>query len=109
VFHCSAGRDRTGIVAALVLSLLGVPDKVIVDDYAMSKEAMETMVAWLRAEYADTADELERFTPAMLAVMPEAMEGLLALVRHTYGSAEGYADFLDMSGAVKYLRSALLE
>ena len=36
VFHCSAGKDRTGVLSALVLAFLGVPDETIVDDYALS-------------------------------------------------------------------------
>jgi protein-tyrosine phosphatase len=108
VFHCTAGRDRTGIVAALVLSLLGVPDHVIVADYAMSQESMAAMLAWLRTQYGDS-EELDRYAPAMLSVMPEAMGGLLAAVRRSHGSTSGFADFLDMGGAVKYLRAALLE
>src|SRR5256714_3214386 len=35
VFHCAAGKDRTGILAALVLSLLGVPDEDIAEDYGL--------------------------------------------------------------------------
>ena len=40
VFHCAAGKDRTGILAALVLGLLGVPDEVIAEDYALSRDGM---------------------------------------------------------------------
>jgi hypothetical protein len=59
VIHCSAGRDRTGLVTALLLSLVGVPRDVIVDDYARSVIAMD---AYAAAGYGDeaprTADEL---------------------------------------------------
>jgi protein-tyrosine phosphatase len=40
VFHCEAGCDRTGVLAAVVLSLLGVPDEVIAADYAATAAAM---------------------------------------------------------------------
>ena len=40
VFHCFAGKDRTGILTALVLGLLGVPDADIAEDYALSQAAM---------------------------------------------------------------------
>ena len=39
VFHCIAGKDRTGMVAALTLSLLGVPEEVIIEDYHLSEVA----------------------------------------------------------------------
>lgn len=48
VFHCSAGRDRTGLVAAMLLQLVGVDDAAIVDDYTLSVMAMNDYFA--RAE-----------------------------------------------------------
>jgi protein-tyrosine phosphatase len=39
--HCSAGKDRTGIVVALVLAALGVPDEVIAADYALSARYLD--------------------------------------------------------------------
>lgn len=40
IFHCGAGRDRTGLVAVLLLSLLGVPDAYIVQDYELSNHEL---------------------------------------------------------------------
>src|SRR5690606_8815017 len=51
-FHCTAGKDRTGLVAALVLSSVGVPDDVVVDDYARSRAAMTQLVEWYRQHRA---------------------------------------------------------
>ena len=47
LFHCAAGKDRTGVVAALVLSVLGVDDDEIVADYLLSDEAVEPILARL--------------------------------------------------------------
>ena len=44
VFHCAAGKDRTGILAALCCRSLGVPDDVIVEDYALSGEGVARMI-----------------------------------------------------------------
>ena len=44
VFHCAAGKDRTGLVAAVVLKLLGVDDDVIVADYMASAPNMPRML-----------------------------------------------------------------
>ena len=49
VFHCTAGKDRTGMVAALVLSLVGVADDVIVEDYALTDDRMELVMEAIRA------------------------------------------------------------
>jgi protein-tyrosine phosphatase len=109
VFHCSAGRDRTGILSALVLGLLGVPDEVIVADYVLSADAMARMLAWLRQEHPDAGEELDRYAPAILAVVPETMTGFLAGLREKHGSFDGYATDLGLPGAAGSLRTLLLE
>jgi protein-tyrosine phosphatase len=107
VFHCAAGRDRTGIVASLILALLGVSDDDIIADYVLSREAMERMVDRLRVEHPDA--DLERYIPAMLAVVPDAMIRFLEFVRAEYGSVEGYVEAIEMGGAIPYLKAALLD
>lgn len=47
LFHCAAGKDRTGVVAALLLSLLGVADDDIVDDYVLSAASVEPVITRL--------------------------------------------------------------
>jgi protein-tyrosine phosphatase len=49
VFHCTAGKDRTGVLAALVLGEMGVPDAAIAEDYALTEEAVVGTRAWLEA------------------------------------------------------------
>jgi protein-tyrosine phosphatase len=109
VFHCSAGKDRTGVLAALVLGFLGVPDEVIVEDYALSAQAMVKLFEWLREEYSDTGEELERYAPAVVSAFPEAMAEFLSSVRHERGGFEELAASLNVTGAVARLREALLE
>jgi protein-tyrosine phosphatase len=108
VFHCSAGKDRTGVLAALVLAFLGVPDETIVEDYSLSAEAMERLLERLKAEYPDNTDEVERFAPAVLQVLPETMEGFLAQLRDEYGSYEALAGSLGVSDSVAALRRTVL-
>jgi protein-tyrosine phosphatase len=109
VFHCSVGKDRTGVLAAVVLGLLGVPDDVIVDDYALSKDAMARILERLEAEYPDAADVVARFAPVILSVQPEAMAGFLAEIRRRFGSFDAMADELGRRRAVERLRDNLLE
>jgi len=47
LFHCAAGKDRTGVVAALLLSVLGVPDDDIVEDYMLSAASVGPVTARL--------------------------------------------------------------
>ena len=49
VYHCAAGKDRTGVISAVVLGALGVPDEVIVADYAATKENLDAIVERLMA------------------------------------------------------------
>lgn len=68
LFHCAAGKDRTGVVAALLLSVLGVSDADIVEDYVLSAASVEPVLARLVAMelYAEmlagseVADQLPR-------------------------------------------------
>jgi protein-tyrosine phosphatase len=48
VFHCTAGKDRTGVLAALVLGQLGVPDDAIAADYAFTEQARLRFREWVR-------------------------------------------------------------
>lgn len=109
-FHCSAGKDRTGVLAALVLAALGVPDDVIAADYARSAAAIEELVAWLVATGRDGAEEMPRQPKALLACPPEAMHAFLAGVRSRFGSPTGYLRTVGVTEEVLAgLREALLE
>jgi protein-tyrosine phosphatase len=108
MFHCSAGKDRTGVLAAIVLGLLGVPDETIVADYSLSRDGMDRMLAWLRERAADPT-ELERYAPAIRSAEPTAMRVFLAGLRDQYGSFDGYAAALGLAGEVTSIRAAVLE
>ncbi len=109
VFHCSAGKDRTGVVAALVLGFLGVPREVIVEDYALSAEAMEALLERIKEEFAETADEVERYRPAVITVSPATMDAFLDSVQDDHGTFDELAAVLDVTDAVARLRELLLE
>ncbi|HLX87865.1 MAG TPA: tyrosine-protein phosphatase [Acidimicrobiales bacterium] len=109
VFHCSVGKDRTGVLAAVVLGLLGVPDEVIVEDYALSAAAMAQVLERLELEFPDSQEIVQQYAPAILSVEPASMTGFLAGVRQHYGSFEGLATGLGIEEPVQRLRAALLE
>jgi protein tyrosine/serine phosphatase len=92
VFHCIAGKDRTGILSALTLALLGVDDETIADDYALSERAEPA--AW--AYYARIKPDVVR--PAHIIVSPrEAMLAFLEELRATHGSVEAYTRTIDVT------------
>ncbi|HEY2506070.1 MAG TPA: tyrosine-protein phosphatase [Streptosporangiaceae bacterium] len=88
--HCSAGKDRTGIVIALVLAVLGVPDELIAADYALSggylDEEHTPAIGQLQAS-TGLGDQLTR---ALLTSPPQLMLDTLAQVRARGGSVAGY-------------------
>ncbi len=109
VFHCSAGKDRTGILAALVLGFLGVPRDVIVEDYALSAEAMIALLERLKQEYAESVDEVERYAPAVISVAPESMAAFLDQLEAEHGSFDDLARALGVTEPVSRLRETLLD
>jgi protein-tyrosine phosphatase len=108
VFHCTAGKDRTGVLAAVVLALLGVPDDAIADDYAATAPAMRHMLAWLLETYPDGRDEIERRASTMLACRPEAIQEFLALIRKNHGSIDGFGAAIGLPRVGLELRARLL-
>lgn len=88
VFHCASGKDRTGITAALVLSLLGVDRRVIVDDYVMTNNAMPQIFANTPSEEMDALRT--RFPPSFLRADAESIMSLLEMMDDEFGSPEAW-------------------
>jgi protein tyrosine/serine phosphatase len=112
VFHCFAGKDRTGILTALILGLLGVADDDIAADYALSAAAMHHLLAWLRGQYDEGGaelDVLESSAAAIVAAEPETMAEFLRQFRRAHGSFDAYAAGLGHPDAADRLRAILLE
>ena len=88
VVHCAAGKDRTGLVVALLLRLAGVPAEEIALDYSLSaKNLAPTLDAWV----AEAPDEEERESRRrMSASEPETMLGVIEDLERRYGSADEY-------------------
>ena len=74
VFQCAAGKDRTGLVAALVLETLGVDDETIVADYAKTAAAMEIIAARLMAQMPDRAPLGPRIMSAEASTMEATLD-----------------------------------
>jgi protein-tyrosine phosphatase len=108
MFHCSAGKDRTGVIAALLLGMLGVPDDTIIADYAMSGAAMQHLVEYYKRTYPGSTELLERLAPAMVAAHPDTMRALIEGIRRDFGTFDGYAEAVGAGGAPASLRAALL-
>ncbi|MEX0781503.1 MAG: tyrosine-protein phosphatase [Dehalococcoidia bacterium] len=89
VFHCAAGKDRTGIASALLLEVAGVSDATILEDYRQSAELlMPVLKEWLprMAERGIT----EAMALKLMASDEPDMASTLTVLRERWGSAEGY-------------------
>jgi hypothetical protein len=113
VVHCLAGKDRTGIVVALVLSLLGVDDDTVAEDYSLSNLAMSRLRARAEAEPGPTMRRVQRsedVTAEVFSAKPSNIISLFAALRSAHGSIE---DYVVTSGlkreAIEPLRAGLLE
>lgn len=106
VVHCMAGKDRTGVVCALTLSLLGVSDTDIAEDYALTESAMASLTEYLmRTMPGEVQDKYHMFD------CPEdAMLLFLADLRERHGSVEKYVREIGVSAEqVAAMRDHLLE
>lgn len=86
VFHCSAGRDRTGVAAALLLNVLGVPDEVVAADYARTGELLLPHLQ----RYARMRDSMglnDNQMAALLRTEAGVMLRFMSWLRRTHGSA----------------------
>jgi protein-tyrosine phosphatase len=108
VVHCFAGKDRTGIVSALLLSLAGVPDELVAEDYAASGPGVAALCSgW----FAAAGSEAERELRQRICRSPEAtMLDVLTWLRESTGGAEGYLRQAGLDGGqLDRLRTRLLE
>ncbi|MDF1513398.1 MAG: tyrosine-protein phosphatase [Anaerolineae bacterium] len=93
VFHCTAGKDRAGLTAALLLGALGVPEQTIIADYTLSNLAYEKLFAIFlennRTSLGYFGIPMKELYPMFIAD-PAWMEGALTFIKQNYGSFHAY-------------------
>lgn len=89
VFHCVAGKDRTGVLSALTLRILGVPDEDIIDDYNLTAR-IRPSDDLLRIMLKENGVDFDTVRDDPWQAPPEVMESTLRILDETYGSTEGY-------------------
>ncbi|MGW7547556.1 tyrosine-protein phosphatase [Streptomyces sp. NPDC054770] len=108
VFHCASGKDRTGQLAALILTLAGVPEPTVVEDFTLTELATPALLAGWKARNEGREPTWSGFGRAPASVMRLFLSSLKA----RYGSTEEYvtqALGLDANALRDTLRTALLE
>ena len=93
LFHCTQGKDRTGIAAMLILSALGVDEKIIMADYLLTNEFNAERIAREREfvkTLTDDKDEAEDYLFVMDSVSEVYMRNALDYLKSKYGSVRNY-------------------
>ncbi len=109
VYHCAAGKDRTGVVSAILLALCGVDDEVIVADYAATRENLDAIVNRLMNSEG-YREMLESLPSDTMHAEPETMFSLLGHLKENYGSVAAYARDIGITDeTLARLESELLE
>jgi protein-tyrosine phosphatase len=88
--HCTAGKDRTGLVVALVLEVIGVPDDVISADYALSSSNLDPEVAGAIRRIRAVGGAGSWIDLGALTSPPQVIHAALARIRDRSGSVGGY-------------------
>ncbi len=109
VFHCAAGKDRTGLVAALVLSLCGVADDAIVTDFAFTESRMPEIIARHTARAEEAAGDAE-VAGQQYGAQAATMHAVLESVRGEFGSVDEYVRSTGLTDDdIAGLRAALVD
>lgn len=109
VFHCAGGRDRTGVSAALLLSVLGADDDAIAADYARTGPILQRYPDRFERTMRETGLTREEMSAMVGNTAPEVMHVMMSAIRAEWGSTEGYLEATDLDMAVlPELRSQLV-
>ncbi|UCD82262.1 MAG: tyrosine-protein phosphatase [Desulfobacterales bacterium] len=89
IFHCTGGKDRAGVCAALILLTLGVPEKTVVEDHGLSNiyiaAVLEKIYDQIRSHGVNPQQVAPYFTAPRKAIL-----GVIQHIRQNYGSAAQY-------------------
>lgn len=91
LFHCAAGRDRTGVVCGLILLTLGVPRDVVIQDYNLTDLALEDIMQRVIANFEDSEqiEQLQKISKTDL-INTNLLQAAFEAVDQNYGTFENY-------------------
>ncbi|PON14412.1 protein-tyrosine-phosphatase [Candidatus Entotheonella serta] len=108
--HCTAGKDRTGVITALLLSLVGVPHETIIADYALTSTYLgEGFMEDIKKRALQRGFTWEQYRP-LVTCPPENMAQTLQHLDEAYGGSAAYLRHIGLSQAqLAHLRDQLLD
>lgn len=108
LFHCTAGKDRTGLVAALLLEIAGVDRETILADYSLTGDFIASLVEELLERTRQSGGDAERHAK-FLSSAPITMAMALEQLDERHGSVENYLKDIGLvAGDMSNLRDRLL-
>jgi protein-tyrosine phosphatase len=108
VIHCAAGKDRTGVVAALIELCLGVPEEQVVADYMVTASHMDAVLARFR-RWPRYAHRMTVLPAEIYRCEEHVIRGLLGAIGERYGGARAWALSRGVpAGALAQLRRHLV-
>jgi protein-tyrosine phosphatase len=107
--HCASGRDRTGVVTAMVLEAIGVERAQVVHDYSLSATGMVRLLDYLETYLPDRAPATDAHRRSFLATPPECMAAFLDALDARWGGVAGYLATHGLEAEAETLRANLLE
>lgn len=93
LFHCSNGKDRTGVAAMLLLLALGVPEEIVKEDYLLSNQNRQAKIGNLLNNHqllSSVLSDAKSFLTMIEGVLPESADMLMSEILEKYGSYENY-------------------
>lgn len=107
--HGASGRDRTGVVCALLLEILGVDRGQVLADYEASGAGMARLLAYIDEHRPEWRPATEENRYSFVRTPAPCLAAFLDAVEDRWGSAAGYLDELGVQAEAEQLREALLE
>lgn len=95
LWHCSAGKDRTGLGAAFLLAVLGAERQTIMEDYRLTNVYFQDILKKMETKLAGlglTEEEMADMRAVAGGVNPAYLEKALDVIEERYGSLEGYLE-----------------
>jgi len=112
VFHCAAGKDRTGFIAAILLTALGVERDAIYTDYLLSRERWkgQRSEAAIRQYLQPLCDQepAAEVVRTLCQVTPDYLQAAFDEIDQRYGSADDYLELIGLNTQAKDRLQALL-
>jgi protein tyrosine/serine phosphatase len=112
IIHCTAGKDRTGVIIALLYLLCSVPASTVANEYSLTDKGLEHLKPLFteRLLKNPALEGNEEGVRNMISSQPEKMGDTIEMMQRVYGGAEGYVrDVVGLSDEqIKQIRKNLL-